>query len=527
MAKGKSGSFRCVSLTSSGLLAMEAHELRLDYAGQRNCVVMDANGDPIPPLIYNPGGLNCLTQAHAAHVAGARMNKGAGKVCRHAFIQFPTEMKITPQTEQMMLDQAVAFVDRHHGGKAVFWARLDRDEAGRHGVDVFFAPRYEKTTKTGSATWVSLTKFGKALAFERFGMREKQEKNRSTGKFQRMTDKSGDPVLFKADSAYFQGRAYQDLWFEHLRDQCGLEWVARGTKKVGRDPDSLSVEEYKAAQEREKATARAVALAEKEAAVQRKAEATKNAEDELRLAASQLADLQERYRTLASSPLEVPRIPDPPLIGGRDAWRAEVQKVLADYATSIDIQKKDMARQRREVDERIKVAERAERERGLRLQTRQDREAAQKALDAKMAKGEAAIAELSKITTERNRGAPTLAEVMNHLGFLKLERFDPKASGFWLKDRTTVIGLAGGDGWQLHRHEKQPRQGAGIANLLTLILGSAEKAIAFLMRHFREGRVSAYLDEITRKASSPDRLPSSPAPSSAAPSGGWERGPGM
>ena len=259
-------------------------------------------------------------------------------------------------------------------------------------------------------------------------------------------------------------------------------------------------------------------------------EATRNKEkvqEELSLAGSQLADLQERYRTLASSPLEVPRIPDPPLIGGRDAWRAEVQKILANYATSIDIQKKDVARQRREVDERIKVAERAERERGLRLQTRQDREAAQKALDAKMAKGEAAIAELSKITAERNRGAPTLAEVMNHLGFLKVERFDPKASGFWSKDVTTVIGLAGGDGWQLHRQEKQPRQGAGIANLLTLILGSAEKALAFLMRHFREGRVNAYLDEIARKPSQPDRLPSSPSPSSAAPSGGWERGPGM
>lgn len=252
MAKGKSGSFRANSLTASDLQAMENHELRLDHSGHRRSVRKDAQGDPIPPLIYNPLRMNRLTQAHAAHIDGARVNKGAGKISRHAFIQFPTDLPITPQSEQMMLDQAVAFVNKTHGGNAVFWARLDRDEEGRHGVDVFFAPKYQKATKRGTATWISLTKFGKERAIERFGKRQDERKNPKTDKFEKVFDKNGDPVMVDCDSQYYQGRAFQDLWFEHLRDEVGLKGIERGTPKIGRDPDRLEVEEYKLKQDRER-----------------------------------------------------------------------------------------------------------------------------------------------------------------------------------------------------------------------------------------------------------------------------------
>lgn len=252
MAKGISGSFRANSLTASDLQAMENHELRLDHSGHRRSVRKDDQGDPIPPLIYNPLRMNRLTQAHAAHIDGARVNKGAGKISRHAFIQFPTYLSITPETEQMMLDQAVAFVNKTHGGNAVFWARLDRDEEGQHGVDVFFAPKYQKATKRGTATWISLTKFGKERAIERFGQRQDERKNPKTDKFEKVFDKNGDPVMVDCDSQYYQGRAFQDLWFEHLRDEVGLIGIERGTPKIGRDPDRLEVEEYKLAQDRHK-----------------------------------------------------------------------------------------------------------------------------------------------------------------------------------------------------------------------------------------------------------------------------------
>lgn len=267
MSKGRSGSFRANSLSASDLSAMENHERRLDRTGAMRSVRKDGKGNHIPPLIFDPYGTGtgeaCLTEALEKHVEGARVNAGAGKVARHAFIQFPTDLEITPQNEQMMLDQAVAFVNQTHGGRAVFRARLDRDEVGRHGVDVFFAPRYEKVTKRGKVRedWISLTKFGKEAAVARFGQKTLEKKNPETGQFETVRDKHGWPMEVDCDSKHFQGRAFQDLWFEHLRDEVGLDWVERGEKKVGSDPDRLEVEEYKVREEQKKLDALAAEIA--------------------------------------------------------------------------------------------------------------------------------------------------------------------------------------------------------------------------------------------------------------------------
>lgn len=275
--KGKSGSVRMKSLDASGLAAMERHEKRLDYAGSKRAI------RDVPPLVYSPYGDGLdLEQSYAAHVEGTKRNKGGRALARHGFLQFPTDLPITPENEQQMLDEAVAFINATHGGRAVFRARLDRDEAGRHGVDVFFAPKYEKKTRRGKVVedWISLSKFGKELALERFGERQKKEKKLESGLFEPVFDKTGKPVMERCDSPVFQGRALQDLWTEHLRDRMGLEWVERGKVKVGRDQDRLEPEEYKIAQEREKLEAvkadlaakvreldtREIALAEKEAA---------------------------------------------------------------------------------------------------------------------------------------------------------------------------------------------------------------------------------------------------------------------
>jgi len=199
-----------------------------------------------------------LERAYEAHVANANRNKSARKLCLHAFVQFPTDLEITSENERLMLAQAVDFVNRHHGGNAVFHARIDRDEAGRHGVDVFYAPRYAKVTKRGKVReeWISLTKFGKELAIARFGQKRKEarEKDEDTGKlvWKPVLDASGIPVMVDCDSSYYQGQALQDLFFEHLRDRMGLDWVQRGERKVGRDPDRLEVEEYKLKKERER-----------------------------------------------------------------------------------------------------------------------------------------------------------------------------------------------------------------------------------------------------------------------------------
>ncbi|KXV21658.1 hypothetical protein AD933_00830 [Acetobacter malorum] len=167
-----------------------------------------------------------LVHDYERHIAGARRNKGADAVALHAFVQFPTDLiEMDEQNERRILQAAVEFINKTHGGDAVFHARLDRDEAGRHGVDVFFAPTYEKRSKSKpqGEKWVSLTKFGKSLALSKYGQ----------------------------NSPAFQGRALQDAFFEFLSNDFCVEGVKRGSKKLTKDKDRVDPEVYKLNKDRE------------------------------------------------------------------------------------------------------------------------------------------------------------------------------------------------------------------------------------------------------------------------------------
>lgn len=92
------------------------------------------------------------------------MNKGLKRPVMHALVQFPTQLQVNESNERRMLAYAIQFINETHGDDAVFSARLDRDESGRHTVDVFYSPKYRKITKSrGEETWVSTTKHGKEL----------------------------------------------------------------------------------------------------------------------------------------------------------------------------------------------------------------------------------------------------------------------------------------------------------------------------------------------------------------------------
>ena len=267
---GKSGAARAKSGDAAYGSSAVDHELRLDFKGASRRV------RDVPPLVWSPyaagvlpagsepgpisaqievagSGRNfTMMDAYAAHVEGARRSAGAGKLFQHALLQFPTDLEITPESEREMLAQGVAFINLTYGGNAAYHARLDRDEKGRHTVDVFFAPRYQKTTAKGTEDWISLSKFSKQLARDRFGQREKTKRNLKTNEFEPVTDKAGKPVMVWNDSGYFQGRALQDAFFEHLRDSMGLDWAERGQRKKNRDHDRLEPEEYAAEAERER-----------------------------------------------------------------------------------------------------------------------------------------------------------------------------------------------------------------------------------------------------------------------------------
>ena len=140
---------------ADSLSSAEAHGKRLDASGKARRV-RDCDA-----LVY--GSLD-LREAYNRHVEGCKSNKALKKPIQHAVIHFPNDLAISGKTEQAMLDWAVTFINNTHGGQAVFAARLDRDEKGRHNVDVFFCPKYTKSTKArGDELWISPTKFGKAL----------------------------------------------------------------------------------------------------------------------------------------------------------------------------------------------------------------------------------------------------------------------------------------------------------------------------------------------------------------------------
>lgn len=282
---GKSGAARVKAHDAAYGAAMQEHEERNDRAGMRRSI-RDAR-----PYVYSPyAGPNApdpsvetakerstdmgvridqirslieekpkdrkftIMDACVAHVEGARKNAGAKKEFLHGFMQFPTDFKVTDHNQRMMLAIAVDFVNQTYGGNAVFHARIDRDEQGQHGVDVFFAPRYQKhTASKGAEQWISLSKFSKENARARYGERRKEVKNKKTNKFEPVLDREGKPVMVWNDAAEFQGRALQDAWFEHLKAHAGDKYeVERGKQKKGRDPDRLSPEDYAAEQEQKK-----------------------------------------------------------------------------------------------------------------------------------------------------------------------------------------------------------------------------------------------------------------------------------
>jgi|GEM_PF-2299934 len=165
---------RCNSLTLGGsgantLVAQERHGKRLDLTSQKRRV------RDTKPLLY--GSLD-LRNEYDRHMEGVKQNAGCKRPVLHFIIKFPAELLENgapgpygplpdrDARKKLMGRQAVDFINRTHGGSAVFAARVDRDEEGEAIVDVFAAPRYAKTTKRGDTLWASPTKFGKELALK-------------------------------------------------------------------------------------------------------------------------------------------------------------------------------------------------------------------------------------------------------------------------------------------------------------------------------------------------------------------------
>jgi len=113
------------------------------------------------------------------------------------------------------------------------------------------------------------------------------------------------------DSAHFQGQVLQDEWFEHLRDVVGLDWVLRGEKKVGRDPDRLETEEYKLQQEREKLDQdKRLFVAEKAKEAARLSETVEWVERSVKNLSASIDRVQDGTYDTALTPADMPDQPE-------------------------------------------------------------------------------------------------------------------------------------------------------------------------------------------------------------------------
>ena len=238
---GHKCSVRLRALDLAALGKAEIHGKRDDFTAKARRV------RDIDPLVY--GGLN-LRECFERHVEGARRSKKMTKPCGHLLFQFPTGMRLDGErVEQAMMNSAIQFTEKVYGGRAVFAARVDRDEKNRHVVDVFIAPRYVKTTKAGDTDWISVGRWHEALC-----RKHRDEIVRRMGKFN---------TYPRA-----QGMALQSEFIEFLRGK-GLDIDDKVEKELPL-PDRDEPEVYAAKRIAEANRREAEAEAEVEAATAKK-----------------------------------------------------------------------------------------------------------------------------------------------------------------------------------------------------------------------------------------------------------------
>lgn len=253
---GIAGAARIYQLTAKDLQKQEQHGKRLDLTGQGRAVY---NALPVTTT-----GLDLQT-LFDAHVSGAFIPQANSKAM-HVLIQFPTAL-VDGEDAEFMLQHARRFCERVFGDQAIFADRVDRDEKGRHNVDVFVAPKYTKKTKHQSKTAVAMSRHLKLLAAE----------------YKQTPSPRGTAI------------ALQDALFEYFRDEMALTGVQRGNAKSLPGPDWRTPEQLRENEldEREaalKADQREVARIKSEL------EATREQQSMLNQKAASELDAAERVR---------------------------------------------------------------------------------------------------------------------------------------------------------------------------------------------------------------------------------------
>lgn len=230
---GRRGAIRQKALKAVDLAKMEAHGKREDESGKRR-QVREAE-----PLVV--GGLD-LREQRVDWMTDVKQQGNTAAL--HALVQYPVGLidGTAKDQQERMLHHAVRFMNDFHGGDAVFAARVDRDEMGRHSVDVFMMPRHDFRYKDGRVVKrAAVSKHTKAEAQRRYGKQDRRS----------------------------QGSALQDAWFEYMRDEMQLD-VLPPKRKKATAKDRVEPEVYGIRKDREKIKEHAKKLLEADRAARQR-----------------------------------------------------------------------------------------------------------------------------------------------------------------------------------------------------------------------------------------------------------------
>lgn len=261
---GRAGSVRVMRLSPQAFAAAEAHGKRLDRSSQARAI-----NDKAPLTSW---GLD-LEKLYRKHAEGAFVPKSQTKAL-HVLIQFPTDL-VEGEDPVGMILEAHKFAREVWGNEAIFADRVDRDEKGRHIVDLFLAPRYAKKTKHTTKPAISTSKHLQDLAVK-LGRWDGSAKTKA-------------PLRM-------QGQALQDAWYDHLKNRMRLSRVERGSPKKTPGDDWLSAEELELARREHEVEARAENLAKEQVRFEEQTTAFKNEQNAL---SNEQADLEAKKAEVA------------------------------------------------------------------------------------------------------------------------------------------------------------------------------------------------------------------------------------
>lgn len=308
-----------------------------------------------PSITWVPEGVDgdplALSERLADHTAGAFVPKGTGKAL-HMLVKLPESVPVeTREDAERALDLVVGFAQAEFGGRAVFAARMDRDERALNNCDVFLAPIYDKVTKRASKPAVSLSRHLKLIASRR-GYK-----------------------VDGADTLRMQGRALQDAFHEWLtaagyeatrgkpKESKGDDWVQSEVAGARLDREAAErakaetaemVEGVRAERQRlnEDARGLGVAIMEQDEKTKRAAvEAERVVADAKRQAASILEAAQRRAREFAElqAVAEVERRRKADETAERSRRVEAAERAVEDRAKAVDAERAIVAAERVEV----------------------------------------------------------------------------------------------------------------------------------------------------------------------------------